>query len=165
MNDLFDLKNFNVIEDDEYYYFFRALNMGDNKDIEEGLIVDSLGNVERIRTDRQRYIENSVDDTKYGKYDKISLEEVYDHIKINHRKDTNCISLSSNANVSIMYGRGNYYDKYVIVKVLKSEIGKKVFLAGKYILDEIEKSIEGYVEILNDKKVIEESKKRPQKSI
>ena len=51
MNDLFDLKNFNVIEDDEYYYFFRALNMGDNKDIEEGLIVDSLGNVERIRTD------------------------------------------------------------------------------------------------------------------
>lgn len=159
MNDLFDLKNFNVIEDDEYYYFFRALNMGDNKDIEEGLIVDSLGNVERIRTDRQRYIENSVDDTKYGKYDKISLEEVYDHIKINHRKDTNCISLSSNANVSIMYGRGNYYDKYVIVKVLKSEIGKKVFLAGKYILDEIEKSIEGYVEILNDKKVIEEFKK------
>ena len=91
MNDLFDLKNFNVIEDDEYYYFFRALNMGDNKDIEEGLIVDSLGNVERIRTDRQRYIENSVDDAKYGKYDKISLEEVYDHIKINQRKDTNCI--------------------------------------------------------------------------
>lgn len=158
MNDLFDLNNFNIIQDDENYYFFRALNMGDSKDIDEGLIVDSLWNIERIRTDRQRYIESSENDAKYGEDDKVSLEEVYDHIKTHQRKDTNCISLSSNANISIMYGRGNYNDKYAVVKVPKRELGNEVFIAGKYMLDEIEKSIEEYLLKINDEKVIEELK-------
>ena len=33
----------------------------------------------------------------------VTLEEVYDHIKIKHSRETNCISLSSNANVILDY--------------------------------------------------------------
>ena len=55
------------------------------------------------------------------------------------RKDTNCISLSSNANVSISYGRAFYKDKYVLVKVPKSEYRKTVHNAGEYFISEIEK--------------------------
>ena len=38
MENLFDIENFNIIEDEENYYFFRALNMADNQDIEDGSI-------------------------------------------------------------------------------------------------------------------------------
>lgn len=51
MEDLFDIDKFNIIEDEENYYFFRALNMADNKDWEIGIISDEAGNFERIRTD------------------------------------------------------------------------------------------------------------------
>ena len=51
----------------------------------------------------------------------ISLEEVYDHIKMHYRKDTNCISLTSNANIAINYGRGSYKDKYVMIKIPKKD--------------------------------------------
>ena len=121
MEDLFDIDNFNIIEDEENYYFFRALNMADNQDFETGTTLGKEGNIERIRTDRERY-EGT---TKYTEDSEISLEEIYDHIKMHYRKDTNCISLSSNANVSISYGRGFYKDKYVIVKVSKKEFGEK----------------------------------------
>ena len=35
MDNIFDIENFNVLSDDNYYYFFRALNNADNKQIEE----------------------------------------------------------------------------------------------------------------------------------
>lgn len=107
MEDLFDINKFNIIEDEENYYFFRALNMADNQDLETGTTLGKDGNIERIRTDRERYERT----TKYTENSEISLEEIYDHIKMHYRKDTNCISLSSNANVSISYGRGFYEDK------------------------------------------------------
>ena len=56
--ELFDIEKFNIIEDEENYYFFRALNMADNLDLENGTILDENGNFERIRTDRERYEEN-----------------------------------------------------------------------------------------------------------
>ena len=150
MESVFDIANFNVIEDEENYYFFRALNMADNEDLEQGTILDSNGNYERIRTDRERYEEDPEKGTpKYNKDSKLSLDQVYDHIKMHYRKDTNCISLSSNANVSISYGRGFYKDKYVMVKVPKSEIGDKVINAGQYMLDEINKRVEEYISSLN----------------
>ena len=34
---MFDINNFNVIQDDEYYYVFRSLEAGDMSDIEEGI--------------------------------------------------------------------------------------------------------------------------------
>ena len=150
MESLFDISNFNIIEDEENYYFFRALNIEDNNDIETGTILDDEGNFEKIRTDRERYEENP--ENRAPKYDKdapISLEQVYDHIKMHYRKDTNCISLSSNSNVSISYGRGYYKDKYVMVKVPKKELGEKVINAGQYMLEEIEKRVDEYISSIN----------------
>ena len=48
---LFDLNKFNVIEDDNYYYVFRALNKSDHND---RLNKITNGN---IRTDRERFEE------------------------------------------------------------------------------------------------------------
>ena len=150
MENVFDIDNFNIIEDEENYYFFRALNMEDNNDIETGTILDDEGNFEKIRTDRERYEENPENGApKYDKDASISLEQVYDHIKMHYRKDTNCISLSSNSNVSISYGRGYYKDRYVMVKVPKKELGEKVINAGQYMLEEIEKRVDEYISSIN----------------
>lgn len=151
MENIFDIDNFNIIEDEENYYFFRALNMADNQDLETGIISDKAGNFEKIRTDRERYEENPENGTpKYGKDAQISLEQVYDHIKMHYRKDTNCISLSSNSNVSISYGRGFYKDRYVMVKVPKKELGEKVINVGQYMLEEISKKVDEYISSIPD---------------
>ena len=151
MESLFDIDRFNIIEDEENYYFFRALNMADNQDLEAGVTLDYAGNIEKIRTDRERYEENAENELpKYSKDAEISLEQVYDHIKMHYRKDTNCISLSSNGNVSISYGRGFYKDRYVMVKVPKSELGEKVVGAGQYMLEEIAKKVEEYISSIPD---------------
>ena len=157
MENVFDIDNFNIIEDEENYYFFRALNMADNQDLETGIILDETGNIEKIRTDREKYEENPENGTpKYSKDTQISLEQVYDHIKMHYRKDTNCISLSSNGNVSISYGRGFYKDRYVMIKVPKKELGEKVINAGQYILEEISKKVDEYISSMdNDRKLLE----------
>ena len=140
---LFDINNFNIIQDEENYYFFRALNMADDRDIEQNITTKN-GKIERIRTDRERYDGA----TKYAEDSEISLEEIYDHIKMHYRQDTNCISLTSNANVSINYGRGSYKDKYVIVRVPKKEFGEKSICAGQYMLTELYSRIEQAIENL-----------------
>lgn len=151
MESLFDIDKFNIIEDEENYYFFRALNMADNQDLDTGTILDNTGNIEKIRTDRERYEENAENELpKYSKDAEITLEQVYDHIKMHYRKDTNCISLSSNGNVSISYGRGFYKDRYVMVKVPKIELGEKVINAGQYMLEEIAKKVEEYISSIPD---------------
>ena len=157
MENLFKMEKFNIIEDEENYYFFRALNMADNQDLESGKITDENGKYTRIRTDRERYEENFENDTpKYNKNSEISLEQVYDHIKMHYRKDTNCISLSSNANISICYGREFYKDKYIMVKVPKKEFGEKVINAGQYLLEEINKKIDEYISSIDvDSKITE----------
>ena len=40
MEELFGIEKFNLIQDEENYYFFRALNMADNRDIEEGITLN-----------------------------------------------------------------------------------------------------------------------------
>ena len=157
MRDLFDVNKFNIVEDEENYYFFRALNMADNSDIEQGTTVSADGKIERIRTDRERYEENPENQApKYSKDSEISLEQVYDHIKMHYRKDTNCISLTSNANVAISYGRAFYKDKYVMIKIPKRELGENVVNAGQYMLEEIKKRIDEYVSsISSDTKMAE----------
>ena len=57
MEEMFDIEKFNVISDEENYYFFRSLEPGDIKDLEEGNIKDENGNYIRIRTDRERWEE------------------------------------------------------------------------------------------------------------
>ena len=142
VNDVFNMENFNIISDDNNYYFFRALNNGDNSDIEQGITKDELGNIIKVRTDRERY-EGT---TNYKESDKLTLQEIFDHIKIHHRTDTNCISLTTNANVAILYGRKYYKDKYVMVKVPKKDLGKKVVNAGLYMLNETIKKINTLIE-------------------
>ena len=44
MEEMFDIEKFNVISDEENYYFFRSLEPGDIKDLEEGNIKDENGN-------------------------------------------------------------------------------------------------------------------------
>ena len=62
-----------------------------------------------------------------------------DHIKMNHRYDTNCISITSNANTAITYGRASYKDRYIMLTIPKSSINKDVYEAGLYLLVEIDK--------------------------
>ena len=151
MENVFNIEKFNIIEDEENYYFFRALNNADNQDLEVGTILAEDGSIDKIRTDRERYEENAENGTpKYGEDAKISLEQVYDHIKMYYRKDTNCISLSSNANVSVSYGRGNYKDRYVMVKVHKKDLGEKIINAGQYMLEEIAKKVDEYISSITD---------------
>ena len=148
MEDLFDINKFNIIEDEENYYFFRALNMADNQDLETGTTLGEDGNIERIRTDRERY-EGA---TKYTENSEISLEEIYDHIKMHYRKDTNCISFTTNANIAVNYGRGSYKDRYVMIKIPKKEFGEKTVAAGQYMLRELYSRIEQAIENLPEEK-------------
>ena len=152
MKEQFGINTYNVLQDEENYYFFRALNMADNKDVEEGITLDENGNIARIRTDRERYIENPENGTpKYNANDNLSLEQAFDHIKIHYRKDTNCISMSNDTDVVINYGRVYYKDRYVIIKIPKNELGKTVVIAGDYLLEEIEKIVKDYISSLNSK--------------
>ena len=141
LKEIFDINKFNVFSDDENYYFFRALNMADNNDIETGIILDSNGQVEKIRTNRERY--DGV--PKYSEDDVISLEQITDHIKMHQLKETNCISLTSNANTALTYGRGYYKDKYVMIKVPKTELGKSTYEAGLYMLEQINNVLNNYM--------------------
>ena len=157
MENVLDIENFNIIEDEENYYFIRALNMADSQDIENGTVLDENGNIARIRTDRERYEENPENEApKYNKDAQISLEQVYDHIKMHYRKDTNCISLSSNGNVSISYGRGSYKDRYIMVRVPKRELGEKTINAGQYMLEEVEKRINEYISSISPDSKLQE---------
>ena len=150
MDDVFNIENFNIIQDSDNYYFFRALNMADNADIDGNITTDENGNITRIRTDRERWEETHTERApRYDKEAELSLNQINDHIKMRYSKETNCISLSSNANVSIVYGRGSYTDKYVIVKVPKNEMGKNIVNAGQYMLEEVEKRINEAIEGLN----------------
>ena len=148
-SEMFDIDKFNIIQDEDNYYFFRALNMADNRDIEEGITTSENGEIERIRTDRERYEEEA----KYGENSQLSLEEIYDHIKMHYRKDTNCISLTSNSNIAINYGRGSYKDKYIMLRIPKAELGEKTVVAGKYMLQELSLKIEQALENLPQEKL------------
>ena len=146
--ELLDINKFNIIQDEENYYFFRALNIADNADIEKGTTLSAEGKIERIRTDRERYEERP----KYTDSSELSLEEIYDHIKMHYRKDTNCISLTSNANIAINYGRGSYKDRYVIIRIPKKEFGENTVNAGQYMLKELYARIARAVETLPEEK-------------
>ena len=145
-DNLFDINNFNIIQDEENYYFFRALNMADNADIEQHTTISTNGKIERIRTDRERFDGQ----TKYTEDSEISLEEIYDHIKMHYRKDTNCISLTSNSNIAVNYGRGSYKDRYVMIKIPKKEFEEKTVAAGQYMLRELYSRIEEAIEKLSE---------------
>lgn len=138
LDEIFDIEQFNIFSDSQYYYFFRALNIADNNDVENYITTNKEGKITRIRTNLERF-----DGTPtYSPNSQISLKEMFDHIKMHQNKDTNCISLTSNANTAITYGRGNYKDRYVLIKIPKTEINQSVFEAGLYMLKEVNNQIE-----------------------
>ena len=139
LNKIFDIESFNIFNDEENYYFFRSLEEVDIQSINNKKIIDEKGNIKKLITDREFYGE-----TIYKKDDPISLEQIIEHIKIGYYKHTNCISFSSNTNVILNYGRNEFNDRYVMLKVPKKEFGNKVINAGKYILEEINKKIDVY---------------------
>lgn len=151
LEETFDIDKFNVYSDNDYYYFFRALNKDDNNDIDTNITTDSNNRIERVRTNRERY--NGV--PKYSESSVLTLEEAVDHINTRHRKDTNCISLTSNANTAIMYGRGHYKDKYIVVKVPKKDIGNTTYEAGLYMLKEVTDFLNKEIKGTNLEKVYE----------
>lgn len=55
LEEIFDIDKFNVYSDNDYYYFFRALNKDDNNDIDMNITTDSNNKIERVRTNRERY--------------------------------------------------------------------------------------------------------------
>ena len=140
MNELFNITN--CYQDDNYYYFFRALNKRDMAGIRDKSTLDEAGHISKIVTDSTFY--NHKD--RYNEESELTLEEMVNHVKTHYDKDTNCISLSSDANVCLTYGRSDYEDKYVIIKVPKSELGYTTFNAGKYIYEEILKRVNTYLE-------------------
>ena len=140
MDELFNITN--CYQDTNYYYFFRALNKRDMAGIRDKSTLDKAGHISKIVTDSTFY--NHKD--RYNEESELTLEEMVNHVKTHYDKDTNCISLSSDANVCLTYGRSDYEDKYVIIKVPKDELGKTTFNAGKYIYDEILKRVNTYIE-------------------
>ena len=144
MEENFDISKFNVISDEENYYFFRSLEPGDISDLENGNIKDGK-NYTRLRTDRERWTETKDIPPRWNETSKISLEEMYHHIKMHYSLDTNCISLTSNSNVARTYGE-TFSDKYVIITVPKKEMGEKVFNAGQYMLSEIANKVNERIE-------------------
>lgn len=150
LNNIFNINNFNVIKDETYLYFFRALNKEDNKDLEEGKITEN-GKIIQIRTDTQRWKETHKNiKPKYDENDNNSLEQMYDHIKPKFCRCTNCISLSCSSTISTHYGRDFYNDKYVMIKIKKEEIGNKVVNAGLYLLNHIEEAVNRATNLLKN---------------
>jgi len=165
MEEMFDIEKFNVISDEENYYFFRSLEPGDIQDLEEGNIKDENGNYIRIRTDRERWEETHSLTPRWNSESQVTLEEMYNHIKTPYSLETNCISLSSNANVARTYGE-TFSDKYVMIKVPKKEMGQRVYNAGQYMLSEIARKVQERIaqgnipeEVLEDFKKIDEATK------
>ena len=150
MKDIFNIDNFNVKKDEKYYYFFRALNREDSKDLEQGKITEN-SKIIKIRTDTQRWKENNKGlKPRYDEDVQNSLEQMYDHIKPKFCRCTNCISLSCDASITIHYGRDFYSDKYIMVKVPKKEIENKVINAGVYLLKHIENDVNSAIKELKD---------------
>lgn len=115
-----------VIYDGENYYLFRALSIENIKDEREGK--------KGIRTNSIRQYEKNGTWGKYDDKSSLSLEELYDHIKVMHRYDTNCISLTRNANVVLTYNAAN--QRYALIQVRPEEMNE-YFEAGGYFKNTI----------------------------
>ena len=151
-NDVFSINNFSIIEDDENYYFFRALEPYDLTDEQTGKIEKTNKEYTKLRTYRERYNETHSIPSRYKEDSKISLDEVYSHIKKNFYPGTNCISFSTNCNVSLDYGYG--FDKYVMIKVPKSG-SPNVYSGGQYMLEELDKYLENVIaKLVNQNDII-----------
>lgn len=134
----------NLIFDGKQYYLVRSLNSGNIADRKKGIM--------DIRVDALRYQEKNAENGKYPIDGEVSLREVWDHIKEHHSYDTNCTSLTGNANVALTYYPE--IQKYVLIPVTKEELksDSPIFEAGPYMQAEIEKRIKEIIDSLEDEK-------------
>ena len=127
---IFDIQNDNIIEDENNYYVFRTLNEDNIRDL-------TNPQIPVIRTKGRVSKEDRGEETKFGTNSEISLEEIYSNIRVARSgKNNNCISFSTNANVSLDYGN----ERYIMYAIPKSG-DSACYVAGKYMLDEINKKI------------------------
>ena len=119
-----------ILYDYKNYYFFRSLNDEHKKDYENG-IYDLIA-------DSTRYFNENGKFGKYNKNDKLTLEELYDHVGKLYRRDTNCISITNDANVCLTYHEENPI--YVVIKIPENKM-KKVIDARKFFFDNIKEKI------------------------
>ena len=129
----------NIIFDGRYYYLFRALNDGDKKNLEKG--------IDSIQTDANRYFHKYQTWGKYNDHSEMSLEEIYDHVKMKHRQDTNCISLTQDANVALTYHTEN--PQYVVIKISPEQL-KDYLSAGDHFFDAVKQQVEETEKGLSD---------------
>ena len=120
-----------VIFDGQYYYLFRSLNSANKTDLRNG--------IRDIRTNSIRYFEKNGTWGKYSTESQLSLEELYNHVKIMYRRATNCNSLSNDANVVLTYHTED--PKYVVVRYTPEEYKQNVIDAGAYFLENISSRI------------------------
>lgn len=98
---VFEPNRFNVIEDDENIYIFRALNHDNELDMDNP-------DVDVIRSRSHVTLDNG-STSKFSEDSQISLEEVYSNVRVARSgKNNNCISFSSNSNVTLDYESGRY---------------------------------------------------------
>ncbi len=64
--------------------FFRSLEPGDIKDLEEGNIKDENGKYIRLRTDRERWEGTHSIKPRWNAESTVTLEEMYNHIKMHY---------------------------------------------------------------------------------
>lgn len=129
----------NIIFDGKYYYLFRALNDDDKENLEKG--------IDSIQTDANKYYHKYQTWGKYNDHSEMSLEEIYDHVKMKHRQDTNCISLTQDANVELTYHTEN--PQYVIIKISPEQL-KDYLPAGDYFFDTVKQQVEKIEKGLSD---------------
>ena len=132
--DLFGVNSYNVIEDNENYYFFRAL-----EDID-------LNNNLTLNTYCEDYNSRKDDISRYTDSKNISLEEIWDHIREHFYPGTNCISFSTNTNVSCYYGKDNH--RYVMLTVPKNN-SNNIYVAAKYMIEEVDKKLNEVIKTLD----------------
>ncbi len=119
-----------ILYDYKNYYFFRSLNDEHKKDYENG-ICDLI-------SDSTRYFNENGKFGKYNKNDKLTLEELYDHVGKLYRRDTNCISITNDVNVCLTYHQENPI--YVVIKIPEDKMGN-VIDARKFFFDNIKEKI------------------------
>ena len=141
---VFETNRFNIIEDDENIYVFRAVNQDNEADLDNP-------DIDIIRTKSQVAANNS-EPGREIEDDNRSLEEVYGTTRVSRlRRINNCVSFSSNSNVTLDY-KSRRYIMYAIPK----NGDNSIFLAGKYMLEEINKKISSTLETENvDDEVLE----------
>jgi len=127
-------KKFDVrLEDSDNIYLFRALT--------EGNIEDRNNGIREIKPNSVREYEKIGYYREYDNNSKLTLEELYKHIRIQYRHCyTNCVSLTEDANVALTYNPEN--ERYVMVCIPK-KYNEKLIDVREFFIQELSRIVNG----------------------